>query len=146
MSKYNCGKKPSRQMDVLSYFQKAPSKNTHSLHDSSSFEQYITVREVNSCGNAFDIHTMDEIIGSPSDQGEINAVSTKIVDENVKDFSLEGDTIHLWKRKKDQWTIGRRFQENWVSSFPFIEEYLLQMRTRISDKLYVVRVDGKLER
>jgi hypothetical protein len=107
MSKDNRGKKPSRQMDVLSYFQKAPSKNTHSLHDSSSFEQSITERDVNSCGNAFDIHMMDEIIGSSSDQGEINAVSTEIGDENVKDFSLEGDTIHSWKRKKGQWTIGR---------------------------------------
>ena len=66
MSKDNHGKKPLRQTDVLSYFQKAPSKNTHSLHDSSSFEQSVTEREVNSYGNAFDIHTMDEEIGSSS--------------------------------------------------------------------------------
>jgi len=122
MSKDNHGKKPSRQTDVLSYFQKAPSKNTHSLHDSISFEQSVTKIEVKSYGNAFDIHTMDEIIGSSSGQGEINAVSTEIGDENVKDFSLESDTIHLRKRKRGQWTTGRRFQENWVSSFPLIEE------------------------
>ena len=120
MSKDNRGKKSSRQMDVLSDFQKAPTKNTHSLHVSSSFEQSVTAREVNSCENAFDIHTMDEIIGSSSDQGEINVVSAKIGDENVKYFSLEGDTIHSRKRKRGQWAIGRRFQENWVSSFPFI--------------------------
>jgi len=43
---------------------------------------------------------MDEIIGSSSDQGEINAVSIEINDENVKDISLEGDTNHSRKRKK----------------------------------------------
>lgn len=107
MSKDNHGKKPSRQTDVLSYFQRAPSKNTHSLHDSSSFEQYVTEREVSSCGNAFDIHTIDEIIGSSSSEGEINAVSTEIGDENVKYFSLESDTIHLQKSKRGQWAIGR---------------------------------------
>jgi len=122
MSKDNRGKKPLRQMDVSSCFQKAPSKNTYSLHDSSSFEKSVTKREVKSCGNAFDICTMDEIIGALSDQGEINVVSIEIGDENVKDFSLEGDRIHSQKRKRGQWTIGRRFQENWVSSFPFIEE------------------------
>ena len=89
---------------------------------------------------------MDEIIGSSSGQGEINAVSTEIGDENVKDFSLESDTIHSRKRKRGQWAIGRRFQENWVSSFPFIEKYLLQMRTRFSDKLDVFCVVGKLKR
>jgi len=122
MSKDNRGKKPSRKMDVLSYFQKATSKNTHSLHDSRSFEQSIIEREVKYRGNAFYIHTMDEIIGSSSDQGEINTVSIEIGDENVKDFSLEGDTIHSRKSKRVQWTIGRQFQENWVSSFPFVEE------------------------
>ena len=76
MSKANPGKKLSRQIYVLSYFKKSQSKNTDSLHASSSFEQYITERDVNSCENASNIHMMDEIIGSSSDQGEINAVST----------------------------------------------------------------------
>jgi len=122
MSKANPGKNLSRKIDVLSYFKKSQSKNTHSLHASSSFEQSITERDVNSCENASDIHMMDEIIGSASDQGEINAVSTEINDENVKDISLEGDTNHSRKRKKGQWTIGRKFQDDWLSSFPFIEE------------------------
>ena len=122
MSKANPGKKLSRQIDVLSYFKKSQSKNTHSLHASSSFEQSVTERDVNSCENAFDIHMMDEIIGSSSDQGEINAVSTEISDENVKYFSLEGDTSHSRKRRKRKWTVGRKFQDDWVSSFPFIEE------------------------
>ena len=89
-------------MDVLSYFQKPQSKNTHYFHASSSFEQYFTERDVNSCENVFDIHMMDERIGSSSDQGEINVVSTEIGDENVKYFFLEGDTNHSRKRKKGQ--------------------------------------------
>ena len=66
MSKSNPGKKLSRQIDVLSYFKKSQSKNTHSLHASSSFEQSVTERDVKSCENASDIHMMDEIIGSSS--------------------------------------------------------------------------------
>ena len=65
---------------------------------------------------------VDERIGSSSDQGVINAVSTEISVENVKDFSLDSDTNHSRKRKKDQWTVGRQFQDDWVSSFPFVEE------------------------
>ena len=61
MSKANPGKKLSRQMDVLSYFQKPQSKNTHYLHASSSFEQYFIERDINSFENASDIHMMDEI-------------------------------------------------------------------------------------
>ena len=100
MSKSNPGKRLSRQIDVLSYFKKSQSKNTHSLHASSSFEQSIIERDVKSCENSSNIHMMDERICSSSDQGEINAVSTEISDENVKYFSLEGDTNHSWKRKK----------------------------------------------
>ena len=102
MSKADHGKKPSRQMDVLSYFQKPPSKNTPSLHASSSFEQSVSERDVNSCANASIIHMMDDIIGSSSDQGEINASSGEIGDKNVEYFSLEGDTIRSRKRKKGQ--------------------------------------------
>ena len=67
MSKANPGKKLSRKMDVLSYFKKPQSKNTHSLHASSSFEQYVTGKVVNSCENKFDIHMIDERMGSLSD-------------------------------------------------------------------------------
>ena len=35
---------------------------------------------------------------------------------------MEGDTNHSRKRKKGQLTVGRKFQDDWVSSFPFIEE------------------------
>lgn len=87
-------------MDVLWHSQNPPSKNTHSLHASSSFEQYATERYVNSCENAIDINMMDEIICYSSDQGEINVFSIEICDENVEYFSWEGDTIHSWKRKK----------------------------------------------
>jgi hypothetical protein len=121
MSNINCGKKTSRQKDVLSYFQKPQSKNPHSLHALSSFEQPITERDVNSCENASNIHIMDERIGSSSDQSEINAFSPEIGNKNVESFSLEDDTIHSRKRKKGQWDIGRLFQPEWVSKFPFIE-------------------------
>ena len=60
MSKVDHGKKPSMQMDVLSYFQRPPSKNTHSLHASSSFEQFVSERDVNSCEYASNIHMMDD--------------------------------------------------------------------------------------
>ena len=76
MSKYIDDKKPSRKTDVLSFFQNPPSKNTHSFHASSSFEQYVIERDVNPCENASDVHIMDGKIGSSSDQGEINVVST----------------------------------------------------------------------
>ena len=81
MSKVDHGKKPSRKMDVLSYFQKPPSKNTHSLHASSSFEQSASERDVNSCENASNIPMMDDIISSSSDQGEINASPGEIGDK-----------------------------------------------------------------
>ena len=50
-------------------------------------------------------------ISFSSDQGEVNTFSTEIGDENVEYFSLEGDTIHLRKRKNVQWEIGRQFHE-----------------------------------
>ena len=108
-------------MDVLSYFQKSLAKNTHCLHASSSFEQSVSERDVNSCENASNIHMMDGIIGSSSDQGEINASSGEIGDKNAEYFSLEGDTIRSQKRKKGQWDIGRHFQLDWISTYPFIE-------------------------
>ena len=77
MSKANPGEETiKRKMDVLSYFRKHQSKNTHSLHASSSFEQSVTKRDVKSCENESHIHMMDERIGSSSDEGEINVVST----------------------------------------------------------------------
>ena len=121
MSKVDRGKKLSRKMHVLSYFQTSPSKNTHYLHASSSFEQSTSERDVNSCENASNIHMMDDIIGSSSDEGEINVSLGEIGDKNVEYVSLEGDTIHSQKRKKGQWDIGRHFQPDWISTYPFIE-------------------------
>ena len=124
MSKVDHGKKPSIKMHLLSYFQKLPSKNTYSLHASSSFEQYVSERYVNSCENASNIHMMDDIIDSSSDHGEINSSSREIGDKNLEYFSLEGDTLSSRKRKKGQWDIGRQFQPDWASTYPFIEPIL----------------------
>jgi hypothetical protein len=123
MSNNDRGKKTSKQRDVFSYFQKPQSKNPDSLHDSSSFEQPISERDVNSSENASNIHIIDDEIGSSSDQIEMNAISPEIDNNNVEGFSLEGNTNHSQsqKRKKGQWDIGRQFQSEWVSKFPFIE-------------------------
>jgi hypothetical protein len=123
MSNNNCGKKTSKQRDAFSYFQKPQSKNPISLHDSISFEQPISEsqRDVNSYENASNIYIIDDETGSSSDQ--IEMLSPKVDNNNVEGFSLEGNTNHSqsWKRKKGQWDIGRQFQSDWVSKFPFSE-------------------------
>jgi hypothetical protein len=100
MSNTDHGNKTSIQRDALSYFQKPQSKNPHSLHASSSFEKLIIERDFNPCENAFNIHIMDEILGSSSDQSAINAFSLEIGNKNIEFFSSEDDMIHSRKRKK----------------------------------------------
>jgi len=113
--------KTSRQKDVTSYFRKPQSNNSHSVHASSSLKQGISDRDVNSFENASPTHTMDGRIHSSSDQSETNALSSEINNSNIENFSLEGDKVHSRKRKKGQWDIGRQFQSDWVSKFPYIE-------------------------
>ena len=43
---------------------------------------------------------MDGRIHSSSDQSETNAFPSKIGSLNVEDFSLQGDTMHSWKKEK----------------------------------------------
>jgi hypothetical protein len=75
MSNTDRGKKRSRQNDLSSYFQRPQSKDPLSLHASSSFEQPITERDLNSFENAYNIQIIDKEICSSSDQSEINAFS-----------------------------------------------------------------------
>ena len=60
MSNNDCGKKESKQRDVLSYFQKPQSKNPESLHGSNSFEQPINERDVNTSKNASNNHITND--------------------------------------------------------------------------------------
>jgi hypothetical protein len=87
----------------------------------SSFEPPITEIDVNSYENASNIQIIDEEICSSSDQSEINAFSPEIGSRNVINISLEKNTTNSWKREKSQLDIGRGFQIDWVSKFPFIE-------------------------
>ena len=123
MSNIVCGKKESKQRDVLSYFQKPQSKNPDSLHDSNSFEQPINERDVNITENASNNHITNDKIGSSGEPSEINAIQLEIDNDNVEGFSLGGNTNHSQsrKRKKGQWDAGRQFQLEWASRFPFIE-------------------------
>jgi hypothetical protein len=121
MSNTDRGKKRSRQNDLSSYFQRPQSKDPHSLHASSSFEQPITERDLNSCENASNIQIIDKEICSSGDQSEINAFSPEIGSINVENISLEKNTTNSRKRQKGQWDIGRGFQPDWVSKFPFID-------------------------
>lgn len=113
--------KTLRQKDVMSYFQKHQSNHPHHIHGSSSLEQGIGERDVNTLEDASAKHTMDGRIHSSSDQSEANAFSSEIGSSNVEDFSLQGDIDHSLKRKKGRWDFGRQFQSDWVSRFPFIE-------------------------
>ena len=90
MSNMDCGKKnkTSRQKDVISYFQKPQSNNPHPIHASSSLEQGISERDVNTFENASATQTMDGRIHSSSDQSETNAFSSEIGSANVEYFSL----------------------------------------------------------
>ena len=49
---------------------------------------------------------MDGRIHYSSDQSEKYALLFEIGSLNVEDFSLQGDIVHSWKRKKGQWDIG----------------------------------------
>ena len=104
MSNMYCGKKnkTSKQKDVISYFQNPQSNNPHPIHASSSLEQGIGERDVNTFENELATHTMDgiSIIHSSSDQSETNAFSSEIGSSNVEYFSLQGDTMHSRKRKR----------------------------------------------
>lgn len=91
MSNNDCGKKAPKQRDVLSYFQKPQSKNPDCLHDSNSFEQPISERDVNSSENASNIHITDDRMGSSSEQSGINAIQPEIRNENVEGFTLKGN-------------------------------------------------------
>ena len=102
MSNTDCGKKRSRQNDLLSYFQRPQSKDLHSLHASSSFEKSITERDANSCENASNIQIIDTKICSSGDQSEINAFSPEIGSTNVENSSLENNTTNSRKRQKGQ--------------------------------------------
>ena len=86
MLNMDCGKKnkTSRQNDVISYFQKPQSNNPHSIHASSSLEQGISERDVNTFENESTTDIMDGIIHSFSDQSETNAFSSKIGSSNVE--------------------------------------------------------------
>ena len=119
MSNNDCGKKTSKQRDVLSYFQKPQSKNPDSLHDSNSFEQLINERDVNTSENASNNHITNDKTSSSSEQGEINAIQHEIDTDNVEGFSLGGNTNHSQsqKRKKGQWDAGRKFNQNGPQDF-----------------------------
>ena len=104
--------KTSKQKDVISYFQK-PQSNPHPIHASSSLEQGIGERDVNTFENAYANQTMDVRIHSSYDQSETNAFPSEIGSSNVED--VQGDIVHSQKRKKGQWDIGRKFKFDWVS-------------------------------
>ena len=71
MSNMDCGKKnkTSIQKDLISYFQKPQSNNPHLIHDSSSIEQAIGERDVNTFENSSATHIMDGTIHNLRDHG-----------------------------------------------------------------------------
>ena len=113
--------KTSRQKDVISYFKKPQSNNPHPIHASISLEQAIGERDVHTFENASATHTINGRVHYSSDQSETNAFLFEIGSSNVEYFSLQGDIVHSWKRKKDQWDIGKKFKFYWVSRYLFIE-------------------------
>ena len=70
MSNTDCGKKnkTSRKKDVISYFQNPQSNNPHPIHASSSLEQGIAERDVNTFENSSATQKMDGKIHSSNDQ------------------------------------------------------------------------------
>jgi hypothetical protein len=104
MSNTDRGKKISRQNDLSSYFQRPQSKNTHSLHASSSFEQPITERDVNSCENESNIQIIDKEICSSGDQSEINAFHQKLAIQMSKIFRWKITQPIHGKDKRDNGT------------------------------------------
>ena len=105
----DCGKKnkTSKQKDIISYFKNPQSNNLHPIHASSSLEQGISERDVNTFENTSATQTMDGKIHSSNDQSETNAFPFEIGSSNAEYFSLQGDTVHSRKRKKGQWDVGR---------------------------------------
>ena len=75
ISNMDCEKKnkASKQKDVISYFQKPQSNNPHLIHASSSLEQGIGERDVNTFENSSATQKMDGRIHSSNDQSETNA-------------------------------------------------------------------------
>lgn len=71
---------------------------------------------------------MDDKIGSPIDQSEINAISLEIDNTNVEGFSLESNTNHSQsqERKKGQWDKGDNSNENEFQNFHLFSQYLHQ--------------------
>jgi hypothetical protein len=146
MSNTNRGKKTSRQRDVLSFFQKPQSMNPHFIHPSSSVEQTISERDSKSREDASDIHIIDGNMGSSSGQSETNVFSSEIGDKTIEDFSMEDEIIHSRKRKKGQWVIGRLFQPEWVSKFPFIEPILPANEKETSREVKCIVCSWKLRK
>lgn len=85
-------------------------------------------------------------MGSSSGQSETNAFSSEIGDKTIEDFSMEDEIIHSWKRKKGQWDIGRLFQPEWVSKFPFIEPILPANEKETSREVKCIVCSWKLPR
>ena len=141
----DCGKKnkTSKQKDVISYFQKHQSNNPHPIHASNSLEQGIGERDVNTFENASATQTMDGRIHSSN---ETNAFPSEIGSSNVEYFSLQGDTVNSWKRKKGQWDVGRKFKVDWVSKYPCIEPIPPANEMRSHEKLNSFHVVGNLAR
>ena len=48
---------------------------------------------------------MDGRIHSSSYQSETNSFPSEIGSSDVEYFSLQGDTVHSWKREKGQWDV-----------------------------------------
>ena len=76
---------------------------------------------------------LDGRIQSSKDKSETNEFASEIGSSNVEDFSLQGATVHSWKRKKGQWDIGRKFKFDWVSRYPFIEPIPIENENEMLD-------------
>ena len=75
---------------------------------------------------------MDGRIHYSNDQSETNAFPFEIGSSNAEYFSLQGDTVHSRKRKKGQWDIGRKFNFDHVSRYPFIKPIPLEIENDTS--------------
>eukprot|EP01018_Ginkgo_biloba_P008393 Gb_25811 [translate_table: standard] len=133
------------KQSILSYFNK-PHLKTAALHDigSSSSKQPTLEHDFNgsrvvgssstldSHGNSsgleigYESLTRDDLSDGPTKSShdhprEKNDLSPKFRESNPTIFPLDDEPINSRKRKKGQWDIGRCFQPDWVSKFPFIE-------------------------
>ena len=81
------------------------------------------MRDVNTSKNASNNHITNDKTSFFSEQGEIISIQLEIGNDNVEGFSLGGNTNNSQSRKREkaQWDIGRQFQLEWASKFPFIE-------------------------